>query len=101
MNDLLAFSAAHLAADEAPLTPAIATELSVRRSTGVDNLAIALGWHVTTRDGVEFIWHNGGTGGYSSFIGYSPRTGTGVVVLSNSTVGVDDLALRLVSQLHR
>jgi serine-type D-Ala-D-Ala carboxypeptidase/endopeptidase len=101
VNDLLTFLAAHLAADEAPLTPAIAATLGVRRPTGVDNLAIALGWHVTRRDGLDFIWHNGGTGGYSSFIGYSPQTGTGIVVLANSTVGVDDLALRLVGQLHR
>jgi CubicO group peptidase (beta-lactamase class C family) len=99
-NDLLTFVAAHLA-DETPLTPAIAATLGVRKSTGVDNLAVALGWHVTSRDGAEFVWHNGGTGGYASFIGFSPQTGTGVVVLSNSSVGVDDLALKLVAELRR
>jgi D-alanyl-D-alanine-carboxypeptidase/D-alanyl-D-alanine-endopeptidase len=100
VNDLLAFLTAHLA-DEAPLTPAIAATLGVRKPTGTDNLAVALGWHVTSRDGIDFIWHNGGTGGYSSFIGFSPQTGTGVVVLSNSSVGVDDLALKLVAQIKR
>src|SRR5262245_4995288 len=100
VNDLLTFLAAHLAG-EAPLTPAIHAALAVRKPTGTDNLAVALGWHVTTRDGIEFIWHNGGTGGYASFIGFSPETGIGIVVLSNSAVGVDDLALQLVAQVQR
>jgi D-alanyl-D-alanine-carboxypeptidase/D-alanyl-D-alanine-endopeptidase len=101
VNDLLTFLAAFLHADERPLTPAIDATLNVRKPTGTDNLAVALGWHVTSRDGIAFIWHNGGTGGYASFIGFSPQTGTGIVVLSNSAVGVDDLALKLVSQLPR
>jgi len=101
VNDLLTFLAAHLHSDEGPLTPAIAATLSVRKPTGAENLAIALGWHVTSRDGIEFVWHNGGTGGYASFIGFSPQTGVGIVVLSNSAVGVDDLALKLVAQIQR
>jgi serine-type D-Ala-D-Ala carboxypeptidase/endopeptidase len=100
VNDLLTFLSVHLAA-ETPLTPAIATTLGVRKPTGTEDLAIGLGWHVTTRNGVEFVWHNGGTGGYASFVGFSPQTGVGIVVLSNSEVGVDDLALRLVGQLQR
>jgi CubicO group peptidase (beta-lactamase class C family) len=101
VDDLLKFLSAHLATDEAPLAPAIAGTLAVRTPTGVENLAIALGWHITTRDGVEFVWHNGGTGGYASFIGYSPQTGVGIVVLSNSAVGVDGLALHLIDLLQR
>jgi CubicO group peptidase (beta-lactamase class C family) len=101
VDDLLKFLSAHLATDEAPLAPAIAGTLAVRTPTGVENLAIALGWHITTRDGVEFVWHNGGTGGYASFIGYSPQTGVGIVVLSNSAVGVDGLALHLIDRLQR
>jgi serine-type D-Ala-D-Ala carboxypeptidase/endopeptidase len=100
VNDLLTFLSVHLA-DETSLTPAIAATLSARKPTGTDGLAIGLGWHITTRNGVEFVWHNGGTGGYASFVGFSPRTGVGIVVLSNSEVGVDDLALRLVGQVQR
>jgi D-alanyl-D-alanine-carboxypeptidase/D-alanyl-D-alanine-endopeptidase len=100
VNDLLTFLSVHLG-DETPLTPAIATTLSVRKPTGTEDLAVGLGWHVTARNGAEFVWHNGGTGGYASFVGFSPQTGVGIVVLSNSEVGVDDLALRLASRLHR
>ena len=31
----------------------------------------------------DFIWHNGGTGHYNSYLGFCPETGTAVVVLSN------------------
>jgi CubicO group peptidase (beta-lactamase class C family) len=99
VNDLLRFLAAHLV-DESSLTPAIATTLSVRKPADAANVAVALGWHVTTRDNVDLIWHNGGTGGYASFIGYSPQSGVGIVALSNSAAGVDDLALQLVSAVR-
>ena len=45
------------------------------------------------------IWHNGGTGGYRSFIGYEPKTRIGVVVLANAETpaGVDDIGLHLLN----
>lgn len=42
---------------------------------------IAYGWHVTPRDGQSIVWHNGGTGGFSSFIGFNRATGQGVALL--------------------
>ena len=45
---------------------------------------IALGWHISTGTTTELVWHNGGTGGYRSWIGFEPRTRTGVVVLMNA-----------------
>ena len=34
-------------------------------------------------EGLNIFWHNGGTGGYVSFIGFDPEHQTGVVILSN------------------
>src|SRR5262245_15427918 len=96
VNDLLAFVAAHLAESDSSLGSAMAAMRSVRRPTGTPNLDIALGWHILTQEGREFVWHNGGTGGYSSFVGFCPQTGVGVVVLANSEIGVDDIAVHLV-----
>src|SRR5438105_1535470 len=48
---------------------------------------IGLCWHVNT-DGVT--WHNGGTGGYRSFMGFSKKLGRGVVVLANSGAAETD-----------
>jgi len=65
----------------------------------VPGLEIALGWHILSRDGHEIIWHNGGTGGYRSFIGYDLKRRIGVVALSNAETraGVDDIGQHLLN----
>ena len=68
-NDLLNFLAVPLGYTASPLAPAMARMLSVRRPTGTPGLDVALAWHIFTRNGNDLIWHNGGTGGYRSFIG--------------------------------
>ena len=42
------------------------------------------------------VWHNGGTGGYHSFIGFDPKARRGVVVLSNSANDIDDIGRHLL-----
>jgi len=45
-----------------------------------------LGWHLQNTDaGGTIVWHNGGTGGYASFLAIRPDNSTGVVVLATST----------------
>ncbi len=41
-------------------------------------------------------WHSGGTWGYHSFIGFDKEKRLGVVVLSNSSNGVEDIGFRLL-----
>jgi CubicO group peptidase (beta-lactamase class C family) len=56
-----------------------------------------LGWFFMTRQKRTIIWHNGGTGGYRSFIGYEPATKRGVVVLaSRSDDSVDMIGIKLL-----
>ena len=43
--------------------------------------AMGLSWVLDETNG--FIWHNGGTGNYNSYLGFCPETETAVVVLSN------------------
>jgi CubicO group peptidase (beta-lactamase class C family) len=97
-NDLLTFLAANIGIDKSPLAPSMAAMIAARRPTGTPNLEIALGWHIWTRDGHEIICHNGGTGGYRTWIGFEPKTRTGVVVLSNTSTnaGADDIGLHLL-----
>lgn len=54
------------------------------------------GW--VTREGAEnrVHWHNGATGGFRSMIAVNERTKTAAVVLVDSAVPFDDLALHLV-----
>lgn len=98
-NDMLTFVGANLGYVKSPLAPAMAAMLAVRRPTGTPGLEIGLGWHILTRDGHEIVWHNGGTGGFTSFIGFERKTGTGVVVLSNAETpaGVDDIGQHLLN----
>ena len=97
-NDMLKFLAAAMGYSRTSLTPAFKAMLSVKRPTGQAFIDSALGWAIDTRGGAEIIWKNGGTGGYRTFIGYSPRTGVGIVALSNASTGAgtDDIGLHLL-----
>ena len=97
-RDMLTFIAAHLGYVESPLAPAMAAMTKVRRPAFGPQSDIALAWLVATREGREIFWHNGGTGGYRSFMGYDPKSRVGVVVLSNmmTGAGVDDIGMHLL-----
>lgn len=60
----------------------------VRAEEGKKKLGLA--WHTTQEDGATVIWHNGGTGGYTSFAGFNAN-GDGVVVLNNTATNSDDV----------
>ncbi len=45
--------------------------------------AQGLGWIRSASPVGEIVWHNGGTGGFSSFLGFNVLTGEGLVVLAN------------------
>ncbi|MGA2609455.1 MAG: serine hydrolase [Terriglobia bacterium] len=99
VNDMLTFLAANLGYVKSPLAPAMAAMLSVRRPTGAPGGGeIGLGWLITKPSEDEIVWHNGGTGGYRSFIGYDAKSRVGVVVLSNTFTGsgVDDIGMHLL-----
>ncbi|UVK54002.1 serine hydrolase [Mesorhizobium sp. AR02] len=82
-GDLLTFVEAALG-NASLLTAAFDLTLKTRRSIGADNVQMGLGWMITKRGDEEMIWHNGGTGGYCSFLGFLPKSRRGVVVLSNT-----------------
>jgi CubicO group peptidase (beta-lactamase class C family) len=96
-HDLLLFLSANLGYTRTPLAPAMEFQrTAVRRPTGVPNLQIALAWHILEHNGNEIVWHNGGTGGYRSWVGFDFKKRIGVVVLSNSANGVDDIGQHLI-----
>jgi len=98
-NDLLTFLAANLGYVKSPLAPAMASMLAVRRPAGAPRVGeIGLGWLVVKASEGEIVWHNGGTGGYRSFMGFDQKTGAGVVVLSNTftPAGIDDIGMHLL-----
>lgn len=97
-NDMLTFLAANLGYIKTPLAPAMEAELSIRRPAGGPDMQIAYNWFIQTKDGKSIVWHNGGTGGYRTYMGFDPKNRTGVVVLSNiaSATGPDDIGKHLL-----
>lgn len=98
-NDMLTFLAANLGFVKTPLAQDMADEVSVRRSAGAPDMEIAYAWHIQTKDGNSIIWHNGGTGGYRTYMGYDPKARVGVVVLANisTPAGEDDIGRHLLN----
>jgi len=97
-NDLLDLLQVTVNTNKTPLTTALAGTLATRRAIGEQETSAALGWVVTKSSNGEIAWHDGGTGGYSAFIGFHPASRTGVVVLSNANTGVSDIGLHLLNR---
>lgn len=55
-----------------------------------------LAWIITLSNGQTIVWHNGGTGGYRSFIGFDPTRKVGVVVLTNHAQSIDDIGFAVL-----
>lgn len=96
VNDMLKFVAANLGLTKSPLLVAMQKAQQSQRETGQADLSIGLNWHILKKFDSEIIWHNGGTGGYHSFIGFDRKTRRGVVVLSNSANDIDDIGRHLL-----
>ena len=62
-----------------------------------EGLYSGLGWQIDESDAGNITWHNGGTGGYRSFIGFIKDKKTGVVVMTNSDQDVDDIGFHLLN----
>ena len=97
-NDMLTVLSAAIGLTPSPLTAAMGRTLATRWPAGQGSMEIALGWHIYKAPDGDLIWHNGGTGGYRTFMGYNPRTRVGVVVLSNTSTpaGPDDIGRHLL-----
>jgi CubicO group peptidase (beta-lactamase class C family) len=66
-------------------------------------MRVALGWLRVRigRQKVQIVMHNGGTGGYRSFVGWTPEGDHGVVALSANVRSVDGIASKLLLDLER
>jgi hypothetical protein len=58
------------------------------RSDMSKTVRIGLAWMTTDK---EIVWHNGRTGGYASFLGFTANGRRGVVILTDTAVSTDDL----------
>jgi len=85
--DMLKYLEAHLHPDRVPSeTLRAALEMSHElRADAMPGMKIAFAWLFETKTGS--YWHNGATGGYSSYALFNPNEDFVVVVLFNTTIG--------------
>jgi D-alanyl-D-alanine-carboxypeptidase/D-alanyl-D-alanine-endopeptidase len=98
---MLRFARANLDASGGRLPRLMQETHRIRRSAGRPEMDIGLAWLIRHVDGHDVIWHNGGTGGYRTWIGFDKARRTAAVVLTNSLQGHDDLGLQLVTARFR
>jgi CubicO group peptidase (beta-lactamase class C family) len=67
----------------------------VEKLTG--KMRIGAAWVTMTARGREITWHNGGTGGFRSWLGLDRAAGTGAAILSATASSVDDAGFKLVT----
>jgi CubicO group peptidase (beta-lactamase class C family) len=77
----------------APFDAGAQLEQARRHATG----SVGLGWMRTEKHGDRIVWHNGGTGGFRSFFGYSELSGRAVMLMANGTLDLDGLGLHLIN----
>ncbi len=96
-NDMLLYLAANLELRKSDLSAALARAQQAERHTSMKDTEIGLAWHIARKYGSEITWHNGGTGGYHSFVGFDRKKGLGIVILSNSPHSIDDIGMHLLN----
>ncbi len=96
-EDMLKYLAAQLSTDQTTLTASFQETHKERAEAGSEQLQIGLGWHIRDH---KYIWHNGGTQGFRSFIGFDPEKKRGIVVLTNSTNAADDLGFHWLDSAY-
>lgn len=100
LGDMVHYVQGQLGLREAPVVQALAR---TQQPVATDASApIAMNWMLAPLDGRTVHAHEGGTGGFSSFVGFDRERGRGVVVLSDTALtsvgGLGDIGLHLLDE---
>ncbi len=95
LNDMMVFLRANMGQLDTKLSNAISLSHEQQVTREEAGSHVALGWH-TENDG-RYIWHNGGTGGFRSFMAFDMDADKGVVVLTNSMADADGIGMAIMS----
>ena len=95
-EDMMAYLVANIT-DQAPFAATHIPQASDKEQQ------VGLAWWIakSTKTDLEALWHNGGTGGFRTFMGFDKTAQIGVVVLSNTTQSVDAIGMRTLQLLER
>ncbi len=105
-HDLLLFVDAAMGRRKTPLAEAFRMAQQPWRETfrgPLRDQSVGFCWFRETfpwkKGGLLWFWHNGGTGGYRSFLGFVPDKEIGVVLLSNSPHSLDSLGVAILKKI--
>ena len=80
-TDMLRYLRAQLAPEATPLASAL--RLTHQAQAGPQTPAHHLAWFHYRAGGLTLLWLAGGTSGFTTFLGFSPASGAGVVLMAN------------------
>jgi CubicO group peptidase (beta-lactamase class C family) len=93
--DMLRYLEANMGRGEGALQRAMKFAHAPRRGVGGDE-RIGLAWMTKHGESGDVVWHNGMTGGYASFLGFTADGTHGVMILTNIQQSVDDLGFAML-----
>lgn len=98
MNDVLLYVKANL--NSKGVTPLDKAINLTHQITLNNDARIGLAWHIIVVGGVDYYFHNGGTGGSSSFLAFNKSKQLGIVILSNAAESTDPIGVDLLRKLQ-
>jgi CubicO group peptidase (beta-lactamase class C family) len=96
--DMIIYAQAQLGAASPALNSDIQLTHTVTFKTADATLGMA--WHYLKPGKDEILFHNGGTGGYKSYLAVNLQKKFAVVILSNTTISVDGVGNELMKRLE-
>jgi serine-type D-Ala-D-Ala carboxypeptidase/endopeptidase len=102
-RDMVAPLRAHIDPSTTPLEGPLEDVQRLRVEVARGRHGIASAWLLRRGERGTVAWHNGGTPGFGSFVGFDRRAGAGIVVLTNTRhrMRVDHAAFRVLEALAR
>lgn len=102
IQDLITFTKAHLGISQSGFEEVLAQTHEPKVKTHYnDRIYAGQGWHVFyQKKNFNIITHSGKTYGHRAYISFIKETQTAVIILSNSSVGTEDLGLLILRMIN-
>jgi CubicO group peptidase (beta-lactamase class C family) len=97
LNDLLLFAKANMAKPTTRLTKALTLTHQITYNKAPK---VGLGWHIITVNNIDYFFHDGGTGGSSTFFAFNIEKQTAVIILSNCAESTYATGVDILKQLQ-